>query len=244
MAAEREKLTKVGKLPSGAMRFLARVKRFQADGSARHIREFCRGFDEMLLGARQLAQDALRTERSSAPRSNLLLLLGMQLEEWVHTEILRDLLDPAGTHGQGTLFLEAFLANLLRRPDLLAAVKANPEKVWIDSEIATHLGRPDLLIRVAPHFVAIVENKVRAKEGKDQLVRYRRFLDQQSESKKLLIYLTPDGRESETGVKRYVRLSYARDVRSWLRDAGNRAKAPAVRIFLGEYLTAIGSFSN
>lgn len=233
---------KDGQSISGLAGFLARYKTFDVGQADRELADFRSRFPDVRAGIQRAIDENIRNEKDQAPRVNLLKLLDHQFHEWVHTKILKDLLDPKGTHGQGTLFLNEFLRSL-RRPDLATIVTANPQRVWVDEEVGTHLGRLDILVRLPPHFVAILENKVRAKEGKDQLERYRKLLDQQPEKEKLLIYLTSDRRKSETKVRRYVRFSYAVGIYDWIA----RCKcdiAPRLQLFLDQYLEVIRTFAT
>ena len=227
---------------SGLAAFLARYRSFNAGQTARELGDFRNHFPALRAGVKRAIDENMRREKDEAPRLNLLRLLKCEVVEQVHTKILKDLLDPKGTHGRGTLFLNEFLRSL-KRHDLVAIVKANPQRVWVDSEVGTHLGRPDILLRLSPYFTAILENKVRAKEGTDQLERYRKLLDQQPEKETLLIYLTPDGRRSETEVKRYVRFSYAVGIHDWIAQC-KADTAPRLRAFLDEYLEVVQTFAT
>ncbi|MBV9531288.1 MAG: PD-(D/E)XK nuclease family protein, partial [Bradyrhizobium sp.] len=65
-----------------------------------------RQFQRLREGWAELRRRRIEEERVGAPRHNIFRLLGLQRSEVnLHSPLLRDLLDPYGSHGQGTLFL-------------------------------------------------------------------------------------------------------------------------------------------
>jgi hypothetical protein len=177
--------------------------------------------------------------KSIAPRFNPLLLLDLQEAEWFHTAVLTELLNPRGSHGQGCLFLKAFLIRC-GRTEIARVVEKDSDSVWVDSEVGFHLGRLDIYVSALPRFSAIIENKVKATEGTDQLRRYRRILDLQDTFDTLLVYLTPKGVRSKTRVRRYLPMSYETGISGWLRDClSNEIKAQKVRDWVEQYLAVV-----
>ncbi|MFN8238945.1 MAG: PD-(D/E)XK nuclease family protein [Chitinophagales bacterium] len=85
------------------------------------------------------------------------------INETLHSYMLADLLNPNSNHGQGKLFLNAFLKKL----DVLDPEKGN----WT---ITAEKGRIDILLkRDNPHSVIIIENKSNnAVDQNHQLYRY------------------------------------------------------------------------
>ena len=81
-----------------------------------------------------------------------------------HSGILADLLNPWGTHGHETLFLQAFL-NLIKIPGICESE---------DWEVTPEIGRIDILLkRRRPHSVIVMENKSNnARDQEHQLYRY------------------------------------------------------------------------
>lgn len=131
------------------------------------------------------------------------------------SDILRDLLDPQGPHGQGDTFLREFL-NL--RPSKLARrvkVPAIAELVGIapdDSISSARLTREGRTLRIPAEFrrmdlhieidgrAIAIENKTRAADQPNQLHAYAEQMDNDRaltdhRSNWLLIYLTPHGYE-------------------------------------------------
>lgn len=185
-------------------------------------------------------------ERVEAPRFNLIKLLELNRLEKNHSKILADLLDPQGTHAQGTAFLTRFLdvTGLSRLNIDVTSAGANVEvspEAWI-----TAGSRPDIVVRCAFSFFLIIENKIRHDEGIDseglgQLRRYRDWLDVQTKNgavrEGFLIYLTIHPGKAKGGADRH--LSYLTDISGWLKECIRECSAPRVTQTLAQYLETI-----
>ena len=123
-----------------------------------------------------------------APGFNMLDLMGRG-DEMFLSRILCWLLDPNGSHGQGSRFLSLFTA---RCGGAWADVGWCGGRARVEVSIST--GRLDILVE-AQGRVLVVENKTDAGDGDDQLARYFAYLDaERAEADKRLVYLTSDGR--------------------------------------------------
>jgi PD-(D/E)XK nuclease superfamily len=179
-------------------------------------------------------------ERMEASRFCLIRLLGVEELEKTHSRILADLLDPRGTHGQGSLFLEGFL-DRIGLAEVRQKLSSSLSHVSVRSELAvTGEARPDIVISCVPWFIGVIENKIRSGEGYEQLKKYRAWLSGQRVAKKRLVYLTIYGRPSLSGAED-CSLSYARDVRLWLGACLKTVVAPAVEHALQRYLEVIAA---
>ncbi len=155
--------------------------------------------------------------KRSSPNFEPLRLLGIDGLERTHSKILADLLDPLGTHAQGHLFLSRFVEKI-QLNEHAALLNSSTDEIQVESEYVIPEGRLDLLIRMPPHLVIVIENKVSSGEGKSQLKRYRDWLNRQRKyGKKVLVYLTPRVDDSiVTSEEPDRRLSYESDVSDWL----------------------------
>lgn len=140
--------------------------------------------------------------RLHAPEFNLFRILRLDHSEAAHSLFLGELLNPRGSHGQGTLFARSFL-NIFKRSwhqssANVAEANTGLHEISVQNEATIFQGRCDLLVRTS-HLLVLIENKIDALEGDRQLSRYRRWLDsQQSERREtVLVFLTPDGRPSQ-----------------------------------------------
>jgi hypothetical protein len=89
----------------------------------------------------------------------------------------------------------------------------------------------------------VIENKVEAKEQESQLRRYAEWMERRTSyppEGKALMYLTPNGRKSEThgGAKVYP-ISYHKDIAQWLEASVGRIEAPRVRQSIVQYLQVV-----
>lgn len=147
---------------------------------------------------------------------NVFRLCGINHYENAHSAILAEWLNPAGSHGQGDLFLKLFL----RAVAPVFAEQFCTEKATVATEYAVENGRFDLLIADPQGNAVIIENKIYAGDQCEQLKRYDAFARQTFHSYRLL-YLTLEGTEasgqSGDGVD-YVPISYSRTILLWMED--------------------------
>jgi hypothetical protein len=156
-----------------------------------------------------------------------------------YSEILAFFLDPLKPHGQGDIFLRAFLDSLKLQKVSTTEVSIKCEQV-IDSN-----RRVDILISLKD-FVIAIENKVWAMDQSDQLKDYSDYLNRISNGKYLLLYLNPYGKDpaiNSIGEEERLKLldedrlriiSYANDIDHLLGQWAGLCQAERVRHFLLE----------
>lgn len=186
-------------------------------------------------------------DRKLATKLNVLHLLPPG-ENGMST-LLRELLDPNGSHGQGDRFLLRFLEMIgLPRP-------STPRAASVATEHYTRHGPAkgrwiDLLIRYDGYAIGI-ENKLWAGDQQNQVRDYLEDVRRQGPDGAWLIYLTPDGRfPSEWSLSNedagsaggslrllaYVsRETAQRDIVTWLADCNHICEAPKTREFLTDF---------
>lgn len=201
---------------------------------------------------------AVRSEEAQvAPDFNIFRTLGLErLEEAFHTPMLAYLLDPSATHSQGSLFLKAFfnmLHDRLRRKGCsVPPLERLDEGQWaVRREFyiggSRKGGRLDLLIENARNkYIVVIENKIATDDSPDQLQHYYDWLTKHRSDYQWreLIYLTPDGRYPKYAKCKCLRLSYAKDISTFLNAAMKDVKAPAVRMIVRQYLVLLGSLAE
>jgi len=198
-----------------------------------------------IVHVQSLLQHAKRVQRLNAARNsgrdggkfNLFHLLGIgHLEVSTHSPILRDLLDPRGSHGQGAIFLQRFVARL-RLPTFDFDAAEVVAEVGIGAVTDVSGGRLDLVISDGTTKQILIENKIFAGEQDNWVSRY---LNHAPGAK--LVFLTLDGKEPlnlESGVwpPNLVCASYREHITDWLQDCRKEAvNAPLVRESLTQYL--------
>ncbi len=156
---------------------------------------------------------------------NVFNTIGLRTEEVrLHSAFLAELLNPQGTHGLSSLFLEAFLTRLGLPKDYLDVYKVSQDNKerFIGPITEEEGGRIDIIIEDGTHAV-IIENKIYAEDQKNQLLRYYNYGKAKYQDGFILIYLTLDGHEPDEyslGNKKFdfACLSYSCEIVEWLEE--------------------------
>ena len=184
------------RLSSTRMQTRNQLKRFFADLRPR------------LAGARAVEAELARR---MASRFNVFNYL--RDDELGLSHVVADLLNPAGSHGQGTLFLRSFLELIEGRltelglEQLRIGLDARKEgSISVTTERAIQTGEPgmgprrlDISVvfeetRAGPGSSCIaIENKPYADDGDGQVQAYLRWLAEKYDGRSLLIHLSPHG---------------------------------------------------
>ena len=156
------------------------------------------------------------------------------------SDIIGDLLNPEGKHGQADLFLNLFLSAI----DPKLVYLKTPVKVLREDPTCycnSFQRRIDLTLDFGSFGIGI-ENKPWANEGIDQLKDYREHLDRKYRGDFHLVYLSGDGSdpvsltkgdlESLRSAGRFHKLSYPTEVVRWLESCRRDCKAQKVQTFL------------
>lgn len=176
----------------------------------------------------QIYEQQLRSEerlKAQHGRFNVFTtLLKAHDEVRLHTRFIHELLNPEGTHDCGDLFLKLFFETLKEDQ----ALKHNnvrskepwedysEQRFWAGKEVRKDQGQLDLLLESDSH-VLIIENKIWASEGDEQVARYCQYLESQKPKTGQVLYLTLDGKQAEThNNKAYLRISYREHIMAWL----------------------------
>ena len=209
---------------------------------------------EFLLSTHAKLQ-GLRVARSTyasqfAPNFNAIGLIAPS--ELVLSNILRELLDPHGSHAQGRKFLDIFIQQFV-----LTSVVKNREVRRVATEVLTDANqqserRIDILIEfsgdVAGKKVAIaIENKPWASDGLDQIKHYLKHLGIRYPDGYVLIYLSgdegrhPSNHSIDAGClaiaidEKHLLVSCYADLLPWLTACRTQCEAPSVQVFLQSF---------
>lgn len=185
---------------------------------------------------------------------NIFSILKMETDEVkTHSAFLAELLNPKGSHGQGNIFIDEFVKNILHINNL-DTKNADVTVEYSIGQIAKDYkqgGRIDILIRFhKPDFLILIENKIDAGDQPYQLFRYNSFAIETKKPYKLL-YLTKDGHTpSELSIgekckKQYWDcISYSRNIKKWLTDCLVLIKSSAVAEMIKQYVSLINKITN
>lgn len=170
--------------------------------------------------------------------------------ENVLSDIIKDMLDPDGTHGQKSAFLNAFL-------DLITQTKHKDIKnrtIGFIRKIQREEGteenrRIDIYLEFQDGFILVIENKVGAKDLPQQVDHYISEIENRCNNRKqvadfFFIYLTPDNdipsqnsiskqrRESLVREGHFTTMSYKEDIKKWLDECIVICKSDRYKFFL------------
>ncbi len=221
--------------PDAVRRFLDENKPAKSLAGAQSVSEFVSRLDQFRPRIQQFLDGRRARDQREAPEFNLFELLRLQSDEAMHSRFLANLLNPAGTHGQGAFFLNHFLRHCHKHvhhfPKLLDRDLPDTAFVFVKPEFHSAFGRPDIVVfsRDAG-FALIIENKVYAGDQEDQLERYWKLLQSNfnfARHRKALLYLTRSGRKPKghvPGTVRYSCLGYRNraGIAQWLRSCAER----------------------
>lgn len=181
-------------------------------------------------------------------RFNIFDVLRIARVEIRHSNYLAWVLTPGESHGQGDLFLNSLLMDILRKTRQ-QGVTPPISPVELDGadlkgvEIRREWRNIDILITCEePSFVIAIENKVDSGEHSNQLQRYEDTVAAEfPDAKRLFVYLTPEGDEASD--PDWVTYSYAELHRVFVRTRKANAGAIGgdVAVFLEHYLSLIGN---
>jgi hypothetical protein len=195
-----------------------------------------------LLGsAYQIKKKSEEISRLKGEDFNIFSILGMEyLENKTHSNFLYALLDPNSSHYFGNSFLRLFLDKL----DL--TIDYDVEEFAVNREVVFSNGRMDFVISSQNHLI-VIENKINANDGIEQLKRYHDFLKSSTIKNKKLYYLTLDGKDATSVSKMdlqididYLAISYKVHIKNWIESCLKDAyEHPILRENLKQYLILI-----
>lgn len=183
---------------------------------------------------------------------NIFEILGIgHLEAATHSKFLGNLLNPQGSHSQGTLFLELFLGELG-----ITTLNINNAKIELEKSIGKQ-GRLDIYITDSENTSIVIENKIYAGLQYRQLERYCEFLESEKTKNKHLLFLTlsPYDEDNKKSIAecigewaqivKFKHISYQYEMLSWLEKCREKAvQLPLIRESLTQYIQTIKIRNN
>lgn len=154
------------------------------------------------LGRFLADNDELEQLSAQLATFNIFRALKIEDVEIRHSNTLGWLLDPAESHGLGDVFLRRILSNMLleSNADIDGLSAAQVELMdFSDIEVRREWKHIDVLVIDRNNkLVVLIENKVGSRESPGQLARYRKVIEPEFPSFKLvLVFLTLEGESSE-----------------------------------------------
>lgn len=160
---------------------------------------------------------------------NIFKILNLSTNETrTHSSFLAELLDPRGSHGQGSIFLELFLRQLnIEDFEVEGAIVQKEQNAGrIDIEYLRG-GRMDIVLSDKYKRGIVIENKIYTGDQKNQLSRYFEYCVSNFRNGFYILYLTLDGKKPSDwglGLKSqdekfqncFATISFASDILNWL----------------------------
>lgn len=195
-----------------------------------------------------LEQSKIKRQESAqrGEQFNIFHICGIEHYETSHSTILAGILNPNGNHGQGDIFLKAFLESV-SNPACLS--EFDTKTASVKTEYDTSNGRIDILITNEKHQAIIIENKIYASDQPKQLIRYDEFAQRTfHKGNYIILYLTLWGdeasKESADGVT-YHCISYRTTIFKWLDKCMQLSvQRPLIRETLIQYSNLIKELTN
>jgi len=183
---------------------------------------------------------------------NPFLDMNLVRNEVRHLSFLTNLLNPNGTHHQGTLFLNLFMNRILnyesQQNNENIQKFCNEENIYVQTEKKTPNGRIDIWIENDKYIIAI-EGKTETVDSKGQLNKYDDYLEQQNKPY-LLIYLTMTGEDPTNNYPDNLQLmDFNDDIMTFIKESLEINTIPdKIYETLNEYynsmITYLNQFSN
>ncbi len=197
----------------------------------------------LLSEVKTIVNSYSRINRLSGQNFNLFTLLRKESDEVrLHSKFISELLDPNGSHQQGTLFLDSFLDKIqIKNFETKNATSSIEYYTGVINKSKDVGGNIDILLRSQNNKVIKIENKIYAKEQENQLLRYHNF-----QKDGHLIFLTLRGKRSNNHKDlsdkniSYQQISYRKEITEWLQECIEKcATVPIVRESIVQYLNLV-----
>ena len=186
--------------------------------------------EDFLKQVRKLKEQHEKRAAVTGEDFNVFEILGVERREVKHSAMLANLLNPKGSHRQGTVFLEHFLnLELLGQGDSASYGELGDFQVVAEVTTNANDGRIDIRLQKKGYACIIIENKIDAEDGDGQLNKYymdakeEGFTDEQIKLIYLTLYGEPPSEKALDGQKpldadRVICISYESHIIKWLED--------------------------
>ena len=240
--------------------FLDKYKEFSQQIESHKISHYKATISGLLRGYSSLKNLISSIDKKEASNYNIFSILKISAAEVkTHTPFIRNLLDPAGTHGQADLFLSSFINKFIPGDKKKNFILPEKNEYHVEKEKPIVNGRIDIYIQSINRnkkFGVIIENKLYAGDQYMQLCRYYNYINQleYNDQQIMMCYLTIDGNDpSHNSIDKELmtdlkcrnilrNLSYKNDIKNWLEDLISRIQADKVKYQIEQYLGTIKNF--
>ena len=203
----------------------------------------------LLMQVSKTSEHYEKIAKLSGEGFNVFRTLNLESSEvQMHSAFLAEFLNPKGTHGQEDLYLRLFVEQFhISNFDTKLAFADVEKYTGAINADSTKGGRIDVLLTDGNGQHIIIENKIYAKDQRNQLVRYHDF-DKQAPLFYLNLFGTEptdwstDGKLDET---QYKIISYHTDIKKWLEKCKKESVSlPIIRETIAQYINLIKYLTN
>lgn len=184
---------------------------------------------------------------------SFLTMVGQTTREMTHSAFIAELLNPRGSHGEGSSFLNIFLQKLSQQPISIHAFNSNNAEVCIEKDFglerekdSAHFGgRIDIYLRDNIGNVIVIENKIFAGDQEFQLERYYNSTEKKAD----IIYLTLDGRKPSAkslgtlSGDKVINLPYSWII-EWIRDCMSQTNNELLKSTMEQYKNTVDNLCS
>jgi len=188
---------------------------------------------------------------------NIFSMLGRGYNENVFSDIIADMLDPEGSHGQKMIFLEAFLDRIQNKNVKKREIKNRHIEFIrkIRREEGTEENRRiDIYMEFHDGFLLVIENKIDAGDQPKQVEHYISEIRSRKGGNRndfYFIYLSPDGHNPDTNsIKKeereqleeeglFTTMSYKEDINKWLDECIDKCASGRFSYFMEDMKATI-----
>lgn len=203
---------------------------------------------------------------------NIFSIMSMERNEvYTHSAIISELLNPNGNHGQGDIFLKAFIEIINNKivreneiPYLSNCEVLKEHTIKEFSQIKPCSGRIDIYITNKKQSI-IIENKIDAESQPDQLLRYYNYAVNKYKDKFWLIYLqktennhTNDDLDYSCGFtenfsninsystkNKIIKITYENEILLWLKEClKHTSNLPMIRETINQYIHLVNKITS
>jgi len=209
------------------------------------------GLLKLLREVDRVRQESILAARLTGENFNVFNILGLSTAEVrTHSAFIAELLNPKGSHGQETLYLDLFL-RCIPKDDTPFVFESNGATVEVEYSIGEVNiqngtgGRIDILLSDNANRHIVIENKINAGDQEGQLWRYHNAFPSA-----YIYYLTlnggkPDEKSIGKGSFKFICISYKDHISRWLEDCHKESAAfPIVRETIKQYKTLVDILTN
>jgi len=171
----------------------------------------------LLVTVNEIIKKYEEIDKKTGKNFNIFSILEKNELELAHEKFIGELLNPKGSHNQGSKFLNLFLTTLKIKHQL------KKPKVILEKVIDKNR-RIDIVIEDDDLIIAI-EMKVNATDQEAQLYDYYNFIKNSNKKKYFLYYLTPNERDADESSKLdlkpnkdYYLISFKYEIYEWIKE--------------------------